>query len=205
MTETRAYRMVERARAVDETRRSVTRAASALLSGEGYAHVSLTDVAQAADVSRATIYNQFGSRSGLLEAVTTEAEERAGFARLASASKSADASEALVETAGELVGFYAAAGPLFTNLMALARTDPDAAGMVDRKEAARRDLFTGLIDRADRDGRLACDRTRATALVLAITTHRAVHELLDASPSVEAAQQHVRWIVRRLLDPPDRG
>lgn len=39
-----------------------------LVRGQGWAATSMTDVARAAGVSRQTVYNEFGSRDGLIEA-----------------------------------------------------------------------------------------------------------------------------------------
>lgn len=63
----RTYRLGRRQAAVDQTADSILTAARDLVAeGEG---VSVGAIARRAGVSRITIYNRFGSRSGLLEAL----------------------------------------------------------------------------------------------------------------------------------------
>jgi AcrR family transcriptional regulator len=62
---------------VDRTRAAVLAAARELVSAAGGTTPSVGEVARRAGVSRLTIYNQFGSRSGLLHAVAGEAHGRA--------------------------------------------------------------------------------------------------------------------------------
>ncbi|HEX7263824.1 MAG TPA: TetR/AcrR family transcriptional regulator [Candidatus Dormibacteraeota bacterium] len=61
---------------VDRTRAAVLAAASELMAAAGDSTLSVGAVAKRAGVSRLTIYNRFGSRSGLLRAVSAEAHRR---------------------------------------------------------------------------------------------------------------------------------
>lgn len=76
----RRYDSPNRDAAAEETRRRIVTAAGELLAGpKGFAGMSLEAVAKAAGVSRLTIYNQFGTRRGLLEAVFDDRAERGGL------------------------------------------------------------------------------------------------------------------------------
>ena len=66
----------KRQAAVDRTRTLVLEAARDLVASPEGAGLSLGAVARRAGVSRLTIYNQFGSREGLLRAVAGEAHRR---------------------------------------------------------------------------------------------------------------------------------
>ena len=69
----RAYVSSVRTAAAAEKRDRVLKAAAkALRQDASIAHFSLDSVAKAAGVTRLTVYNQFGSRRGLLEAVFDE-------------------------------------------------------------------------------------------------------------------------------------
>src|SRR5580704_11002898 len=65
----RPYRLGQRQVAIDETRARVIAAARELLVSAEPGRFSIDAVAQKADVSRATVYYQFGSKAGLLEAL----------------------------------------------------------------------------------------------------------------------------------------
>ena len=65
----RHYKMERRQAAADETRTRIIHAARKLLLAEDFREFSIDAVAKAADVSRLTVYYQFDSKAGLLEAL----------------------------------------------------------------------------------------------------------------------------------------
>ena len=71
----RSYQLGKRQASVDQTRDSILRAArDEVVAGAG---VSLARVAEKAGVSRITVYNQFGSKAGLLQAIRPPAPPHA--------------------------------------------------------------------------------------------------------------------------------
>ena len=68
----REYRMGKRQHGVDQTRSSILSAARRLIAEHG-PQSSLGRVADLAGVSRITVYNQFGSKAGLVKALAAEA------------------------------------------------------------------------------------------------------------------------------------
>jgi AcrR family transcriptional regulator len=75
MATTRTYTMGARARSVEQTRRRILDASVTLTERRRIATISLDDVAGAAGVSVQTVLRQFGSRAGLLDAVSTHVQE----------------------------------------------------------------------------------------------------------------------------------
>ena len=73
----RAYRLGRRQEAVGLTRSTILAAARDLVTELGH-DFSVGNVAQRAGVSRITLYNHFGSKAGLLEALTTDARASHG-------------------------------------------------------------------------------------------------------------------------------
>jgi AcrR family transcriptional regulator len=69
---TRSYRLGRRQQGVDQTRSGILSAARELIADQG-PWLSLGKVAARAGVSRITLYNQFGSKAGLLHALAAEA------------------------------------------------------------------------------------------------------------------------------------
>ena len=65
----RSYRLGRRQASVDRTAESILRAARRLLATAPSAAVSVGAIAREAGVSRLTVYQRFGSRAGLLEAL----------------------------------------------------------------------------------------------------------------------------------------
>jgi len=81
LVSTRDYRLGRRQATVDRTRAGILSAARHLVAEVG-PEAGLGKVAARAGVSRITVYNQFGSKAGLLEALTVEAARPAGAAKL---------------------------------------------------------------------------------------------------------------------------
>ena len=54
----------------DEQRRRVLDVAADLFAEHGFDEVTMADIAEAADVARATVFNYFGSKHALIEAIT---------------------------------------------------------------------------------------------------------------------------------------
>src|SRR2546429_7608052 len=76
---------VRNAAAAKKRNRVVEAAAKSLRGDASIARFSLDDVAKAAGVTRLTVYNQFGSRRGLLEAVFDDIARQGGLHRLGGA------------------------------------------------------------------------------------------------------------------------
>ena len=81
----RSYDMTRRSRLADHTRASIIEAAHALLAEPDGGSLSVQDVAEAAGVSRATIYNRVGTRRALLSAVFEDPGRRIEYARVLAA------------------------------------------------------------------------------------------------------------------------
>src|SRR5215813_6239261 len=92
----RTYHSPKRKSAAERTRGRILRTAARLVrSGTGLAGLSLESVAEQAGVTRATVYNQFGSRRGLLEAVFDHIGKRGGLHRIRQAMAEEDPRVAL--------------------------------------------------------------------------------------------------------------
>ena len=79
----RPYEMGHRQAAADKTKERILAAARKLLLGENFSAFTMEAVARAADVSRLTVYYQFDSKAGLLEALYNYIARRGEMARLA--------------------------------------------------------------------------------------------------------------------------
>lgn len=149
----RPYQLGKRQGQIDESRRRVIDAARSLLAEAGsYRAFTIDAVAKKADVSKATIYYQFESKTGLLEAVCDALAEAGGMAGLAAAFTDPDPMGALrhfVETFGR---FWDADRPAMRRLRALAALDPEVGTVISARDDRRRMGLGVLV------GRLAEDR-----------------------------------------------
>jgi len=131
----RGYHLGRRQAAVDRTRARILKAARWLLVARGNIAFSIEAVARRARVTRATVYQRFGSRSKLLEALFDDLARRGGMGDLADAFRQPDPGEGLARFIATFGRFWTAHRPIHRRLLALGALD---AGL-DRTLRARQE------------------------------------------------------------------
>src|SRR3981081_1810600 len=122
----RPYRSPRRAAAATKTRARLLAAAAAILGAPaGIGGFSLEEVARKAGVTRLTVYNRFGSRRALLEAVFDERAARGGLHRLAGAMAPPDPHAGLLEIIGIFCDFWSFDPGTLGQLHAAGASDPE--------------------------------------------------------------------------------
>jgi AcrR family transcriptional regulator len=160
----RAYRLGRRAESIEQTRERILVATRALLVRDGYRSTSLDEIARTADVARATVYYQFGSKAGLLEALVADIERRAGQAAVLDAVEVADPADAVRQAFLAGCRFWAAEHSLVRRLIGLAAVDSDIERVIADVQQHRLPLLAHLVERLDTAGRLSPDLCAGRAL-----------------------------------------
>lgn len=140
----RPYQLGRRQAATDETRARILDAARELLTAEqGFTVFSMEAVARQADVARMTVYHQFGSKVGLLEALcdTLASSGGMGMEQLGHAFRNPDPREALAEYIAVFGRFWESDRLALRRLRGLAALDPDFGHVIRARDERRR---TGL-------------------------------------------------------------
>ena len=146
----RPYQLGRRQADVDEGRRRVLDAARDLLAeSTRYTAFTVDAVAKRADVARATVYYQFGSKTGLLEGLCDALAERGGMEDLARAFTVEDQDEALRLLVGAFVRFWGTDRLVMRRLRALAALDPDVAQVIGARDERRQLALRALLGRRD--------------------------------------------------------
>lgn len=169
----RSYDMQSRARAVEASRIEALAAAYALLQDPRCRELSVEAVARAVGVTRATLYNQFGSRAALLVAVFRDLGRRMKAERIYAAMRAADPEQALYATLREATQAYAREAQVIRKLFALAALDGALSLEVTRSERQRRQSLAPLAARLVEAGRSRLDVTSLTAVLAALTSFQA--------------------------------
>lgn len=137
----RPYQLGRRQAATDETRARILNAARELLTAEqGFTGFSMEAVARQADVARMTVYHQFGSKVGLLEALcdTLASNGGMGMEQLGHAFRRADPREALGEYIAVFGRFWQSDRVVLRRLRGLAALDPDFGQVIQARDERRR-------------------------------------------------------------------
>src|SRR5260370_35541124 len=94
----RPYQLGQRQAAIEKTRaRIISAARELLMENSGYARFSIDAVARQDDVARMTVYHQFGSKIGLLEALCDSRAASGGMQQMATAFSQSEPRDALKE------------------------------------------------------------------------------------------------------------
>lgn len=147
---TRRYHSPARLAAARQTRERIVAIAIDLLREAG--SVTLESVAKAAGVTRLTVYNQFGSRHALFEAVFELLAERGGLHRVAEAMAGTDAFAGITRLVGIFCDFWESDRQAFVGLHDMAAAVPDFAEILQLRHARRRRLFSVLVGRLVEQG-----------------------------------------------------
>jgi len=147
----RTYRAGQRDVASKGTRDRIVDAARALLAApDAVGDFTLEAVARGAGLSRMTVYYQFGSRAGLLEAILDDLAGRGGMEQVPQAMQAPSAAEALSALITTFVGFWASQRLLLRRLRAMAVLDPELTGVF--RDARRRNMLAVIAARARSEG-----------------------------------------------------
>ena len=144
----RPYRLGQRQMATEQTRaRILTAARELLLTSDAFSGFSIDAVARQADVARMTVYHQFGSKIGLLEALSDSLAAHGGMEQLANAFRQPDPIDALDEYIIVFGRFWNSDRFVTRRLRALSALDPDFEQVVKARDERRREGLRVIIQR----------------------------------------------------------
>lgn len=193
----RRYQSPARDAAAEETRQRIVNAAAEILAGpKGFAGMSLDAVSKAAGVTRLTIYNQFGTRRGLLEAVFDERARRGGLTAIPDAMALPEPKAAVFRIVEIFCAFWASDASGLSRVWAATIGDPELAEGINARNERRRAIFRTLVNRMVERGEV--QRARAPDLIdllHALTSLPFYLELSAPSRSAEAIARILREAV----------
>jgi AcrR family transcriptional regulator len=136
-----------RAAATAATRSAIIEAARELLATRQWRQFSLEAVATRAGVTRVTVYNQVGSKLGLLDAVLSELTARARMDQLLTDSAALPAGAARTFIVERTCRFWHAERAVLRPLSGLAAVDAEVAGTLAQREEWRGNQIRQLLYR----------------------------------------------------------
>ncbi|HWG43774.1 MAG TPA: TetR/AcrR family transcriptional regulator [Gemmataceae bacterium] len=194
----RPYRLHQRKAAAEETRtRILTAVRELLMVRGGFTGFTIDAVARQAGVARMTVYYQFGSKVGLLEALCDFLAVRGGIEQLGGVFEKAEALDALAEFIALFARFWDSDRLVIRRLGCLSALDPELEevlrGRAERRRQGARAIVGRLIEEHGRP--LPEAFHEAVDLVYTLTSFETFDTLAGATRSpVEVAP-----LVQRLL------
>jgi AcrR family transcriptional regulator len=194
----RPYRSPQRAAAADETRARLVAAACTLLGGgKDLPAFSLDGVARQAGVTRLTVYNQFQSKRGLLEAVFDDLARRGGLSELPQVFAEADPDAAIRRFVTVFCRFWTAHATMLPKFSAVTKLDDEVAASLRPRSERRRHALTVLVGRLT-----AVDDSRNLDLVdllFALTSFEMFALLSERNRSPAAVEALIQELVEQTV------
>jgi AcrR family transcriptional regulator len=168
----RPYRMGKREAGTSQTRARILEAARQLLANESETDLGMEAIARRADVSRLTIYYQFKSRPGLLEALYDHLAVRGNMRRMAEVFHEADPSVALEKLVLTFLGFWSSDPVVIRRLRGIATLDAEINQGIRVRDARRQHAAREILRRTVRGGKkkLSAEQQNLSADVLSMLT-----------------------------------
>jgi AcrR family transcriptional regulator len=150
----RAYRPRRPSAAPARTRAKILTAVRELLAEDAFHTATVEEVAARAGISRATLYQHFGSRTGLVDALCDTFDATEALQAVRRDVELPDAEEGLAATIAHVVEFWGGEEPVLAPLYGVAAVDPAAEALVARQLEDRRGEMKRLARGLRASGRL---------------------------------------------------
>src|SRR6195256_3256959 len=199
MSTRRYVSSVRTAAAAAKRDRVIEAAARSLREDASIASFSLDAVAKAAGVTRLTVYHQFGSRRGLLEAVFDEIARQGGLTQIADAMAMSNPRAALDRLVEIFCAFWNR-DPAVGRLHEATATDPEFAQALIERNERRRKMVDVLVGRIAEKKVSSRARQDAVDIIFALTSF-AMFAMLSQHRSVDEVGVLVKSACRSALDP----
>jgi AcrR family transcriptional regulator len=199
MKATRSYKLGRRADAMAATRKKILAAARALFLRAGFHEVSVDAIADRAKVGRTTVFEQFGSKTGLLREVVIAVSEQAGTEALLEQLAQPDARSALRASFELGCKVWGAERTMFRRLQSLATHDAEMRAVLLEKDRLRNLAVTHLIDRLAEQGQLRGEKAHAYDLYSLLTSFEAFDILFMRTRSIERTAAHLLTLASAFL------
>jgi AcrR family transcriptional regulator len=162
-----------------------------LLEQGTFHEASVEEIARTAGVGRATLYQHFGSRLGLVEAICDTLSDNPLMVAIQASPEIADPREALTQMIRQGIRFWDSEESLHRHLYGLAEIDESAADFVQRQTTDRRSVVDRIVQRLIAAKVLGDEVTRAhaRATLLVLTSFHTYQELRGAGLTLNETER----------------
>ena len=193
----RPYELGRRLEQTDQTRAAVLKAARAQLEKGGIREFSMESLAKASEVTRQTIHNLFGTRSGVLETLFDQIARDGGMERMREVMMSRDAGTMLDGFIAVFSNFWAKNRLLLKRIHGIGAVDPEFGKAIFARNRRRHMTATRVVERIG-DGARG-ERSEMIGCLVALTSFEFFDALVESLGTVERAEKQLPGLIRRAL------
>ena len=149
-----AYRPVTQRRGIDPSgsRERILAATEALILDGGFAQATVSELAQRAGVSRATVFSQFGSKLGVLEMLAVRCSGGPTMRAIRDAVALDDPDRIVSAVVDATSDHWERQGHILLTLKAIAELEPGAIALIDEQREDQRTSLEQVVRTLRRDG-----------------------------------------------------
>jgi AcrR family transcriptional regulator len=189
--EKRPYELGKRLEQMDESRAAILRAAKRQLAAEGYWRLTMASLATESGVTRQTIHNLFGTRTGVLEAVFDLIALESGMEQMREVMVLPPGDAQLARFVGIFCGFWAKNRVLIRRVHGIGAIEPEFGGVIEARNRRRLAAATRIVQRmAGENG------TQKAAMLAALTSFEFFDALAESCGSENEAESMVLRMAR---------
>jgi AcrR family transcriptional regulator len=196
----RPYSLGKRLESSDRTRAKILDAARSLLESNGFLSFTLDALAREGGVSRQTVHNLFGTKTGVLEALFDRIALDAGMERMRVVMQQTDPGTMLTSFVEVFAGFWTKNRMLLRRVHGIAAVDPEFGAAVSARNQRRRMAAARIMDVLERQtGRPAEFKAQKAAALYALTSFEFFDVLADGCGGSDEAARELAEMVKSLF------
>jgi AcrR family transcriptional regulator len=194
--EKRPYELGKRLEQMDESRAAILRAAKQQLEAQGYRRLTMASLAAESGVTRQTIHNLFGTKTGVLEALFDLIALESGMDQMREVMMMPAGDALIAQFVGTFCGFWAKNRLLIRRVHGIGAIDPEFGAVIEARNRRRLMAATRVVQRMGGE-----DGTRKAAMLAALTSFEFFDALTENWGSETGAEAMVLRIARGALSP----
>jgi AcrR family transcriptional regulator len=198
---TRSYTTARRRGSAESVDRVLDASERLIRDGEFHS-ATMEELAAAAGISRATVFNRFGSKLGVLEGLAERCNTGPEMRAIQEALEIEDPVASLESTIEASCAIWEASGFIYEQLKAIVVLEPDAAALIDQQSDEQRADLQGLSRRLARAGKLrpGVSEARAAATLHMLTSLESFLRLRrEYGLSLRQTRETIAELARTLL------
>lgn len=195
---------ISKRRGIDSSisRDRVLEAAEELILAGQFAQATVTELAEKADVARATVFSRFGSKLGVLQALSVRCAGGPEMRAIRTAVAIPDPSRAALGIIDAGSDLWEVQGHILLTLKAVAELEPGVIALIDEQRRDQRESIRHIVRGLEREGRTGdLTRDQAVAALHLITSVESFMELRrNAGLSLAATKRVLTTMATGLFD-----
>jgi AcrR family transcriptional regulator len=194
----RPYELGKRSETSDRSRAAVLRAARAELEARGFSNFTMDVLAKKSGVSRQTVHNLFGTKTGVLEALFDQLAQAGGMESMRQVMQQTDGGSMLCEFVKVFAEFWTKDRVIMRRIHGFAAIDPELGTVVRARNQRRKTAAARVIERLG--GPMTREeKARRSAVLYAITSFEFFDALCDEAIDADEAWQWILQVARKSL------